>query len=439
MKKSLLFIILGGIGLLSCGRGCTTTTVMDSEEKEMTVDGQDVLVTAEVLDYRHSRGKKNNIFDRTVTHSYGMNMKVDLNNVELGDFYHEAVADPENVDLDKHLKRVKVKISKDKNHFALGVGNTVAEVFHLYKGQPFTMVSASLIIPEKTAWSDLDIESFPSPREIVYEQLDECGVSLFSTEAIFQFLDDCAPDDKMHMKAISKWPECSSLEKYYDEKRTRKFIKNKKWKQAMVAQGLKVVRSDQVADFEKKEIYTYLDQFNSSQLQYAMDSVLVSVWGGLTNEDLTPMLIGRLKSRRKPMNESLKKKVVHDAYSEFKNYQQTRASFPDKEPSECLEIILALGDTTVSEGYFKQIYDNPGNKIDYDDFEIVYTNLEACTPAQQAYVVDRTDDLLDVIDPDDRDRLVQKAAYYFDCPTLKKWRKKYPRDIDDIDLPLHCR
>src|SRR5690606_1250518 len=121
---------------------------------------------------RNSRRKySNRIFPRQISHSYGIEFEVSGLGLKNLHFYSEDVDDPDNVDLDKYLKDVKVSLSKDKYHLAVGYKDELIKVFHLFKGKEIN--SMYLDASESTHWKSLNINGYPSPKELILNELNE--------------------------------------------------------------------------------------------------------------------------------------------------------------------------------------------------------------------------------------------------------------------------
>ncbi|MFT5860693.1 MAG: hypothetical protein ACI865_002807 [Flavobacteriaceae bacterium] len=439
LRQSALYPILLCGFLMGCGRGCTTTSKVDSESITVVKKGKEITLEACVIDYRYSVGKKNNIFNRSVSHTFGLRFEVALYGKKFGNFFTEDVDDPDNVDLTSELKRIKVDLSKDKKHLGLGVDGKVVQVIHIYKKRPIKVeIIDDSNIGKK--WSELDLDAMPSPKLIIMNAVSaNCDFLLFDNAIAMEMLDDYHPSDTMHRMLLSKWPDCRLAEDYLTEKRTKRLSKNATWKRYAVKRGLEVIEKNSLSPWELEGISDFLNMLNSPKLSRAIDSLYMADWGRKGSQTETAALIERIQSKKRPMNATLKREVLDDARANFKTYMRTGESDSKRESSYCLAILIAGDDKEIGQIFLEDGFTNNMKKYDnFDFFETVYDNFEVFTADQQDFILDNTSKLFENSRDYSRSSLYRAVTAHASCDQLKKWLESYPEDLDYEELPDSC-
>lgn len=440
LRRSVLYPIFICSFLIGCGRGCTTTSKVDSESKTLVKRGEEITLEASVIDYRYSVGKKNNIFDRSVSHTFGLRFEVWLYGRNFGEFFTEGLNSPDNVDLTSVLKRIKVDFSKDKNHLGLGVDGKVVSVIHIYKKQPIKVQTTDGSSIGKN-WSELDLNAMPSTKSIVMNQvIENCDFFLFENKIAMEILDDYHPSDTMHRMLLSKWPECGFAEDYLTDKRRKRLVKNATWKRYSVKRGLEVIEKNALASWELDKTFEFLNNLNSPKLSRAIDSLYMADWGRKGSQTETDALIKRIISKKRPMNANLKREVLDDARSNFETYMRTGESDYSREASNCLAVMIAGGDTEIGQLFLEDGFNNNMNKYEnFDFFETVYDNFKLFSVKQQKFILDNTSKLFENCKNYKRSSLYDAVEPYASCGQLKKWLESYPEDLERQELPDSCK
>mgnify|MGYP000023527232 CR=1 FL=1 len=86
---SILVMIFSGLLFIGCNRGCTTSHTIASESRMVPTKNGNAEVVGRVIDYRHSKRVGDNIFNRSVSHSYGMSFDIKFGTFSENDFFHE--------------------------------------------------------------------------------------------------------------------------------------------------------------------------------------------------------------------------------------------------------------------------------------------------------------------------------------------------------------
>lgn len=437
-EKPLSIVILLLLVLVGCQRGCTTSSTMDRENVVVNINGHEVKIIARVVDYRNSKRINRNIFNRKVTHTYGLSIDVSFNGLIEKGVYTEGVSDPDKVDLNAELKRVKIALSKDLNHLAVGMDNIVADVIHIYKNKRIVMSSSPNWGGESMKWSDLNIESFHTPEQLLIEDVRfNCLMAGINSEQIVDVLDNSSPADSAHRILLSKWPECKLAEDYYTAKRVHKFSKNKVWKKWAEDRGEKVFSESFFGS--KEDVYTFIEALNSAKLNASVDSFIADSWGSKMDQETTQMVIQRIQGKAKPFTAEIKDLIIKDAQFSFAKFMSSGNSDYKREAASCLHVLIASGDTATSGLFLRDAFGVNNKNYDVFDFiEVAYDNYNIFTKKQKQFILDKTSNLFMEIKDYARQTLFRSVVDIFDCKQLRTWKKEYAKDLQYADLPDGC-
>lgn len=437
IKYTITFLFLG-LFLIGCQRGCTTVSTLDSESKSVKIGGEKVIITARLVDYRNSRAiDRRNVFKRKVTHTYGITFDIRSRLYSDSDFYSEGVDDPDKVNLKKALKRAKVAISKDKKHVALGIDNEVSQIVHLFKGKPMRSdVYDAISTPDN--WAQLDINSFPSPREMLIAQIeDRCSMIMMNEDALRELLDKSSPNDKAHHKLLAQWPECDFAIEYYDAKQVARCSQNKNWKKRAEQQAIKALEeSSRVSMRFEDEFNDFLKGLQSDLVFSAMDQMLVDKWGNQSVE--SSQLIARVEDKSRPMTASHKKQIVAKAKTALNKFIRTGHSSHKCEASDCIRVLIASGESEEIDAFLENAVSKPSHYYVYDLFECLFDVYDKYSPSQQKLISENLDDIMASLPDYARDSMIRNGEKIIPCDQIRKWIKEYPEDLDASDLPKGC-
>lgn len=440
MKKlRILYGLCLALIIVGCERGCTIENVLDRESKDIQLNGETITIEAKVVDYRNSRAINRNIFHREVTHTYGINIDVRYRGQLVEDVYFEGVDDPETVDLDKVLKRVSVALSKDGNHLAVGMDQTIAEVLHFYKDYPIRNLATFALNPtEGTPWSKLKIDSYPSPRELILNSLrEDCVYFADDENLVYTFMNDVNPSDTAHRLLLSYWPQCEVAMEYYTGKNVQRLSVNKTWKKWAEARGIVALRENiQPATFDGTD--EFLSALNSPEIRNMQDSAIIEGWGGKGDQKLNELLIERLKGPRSNFSTEKRRIVYNQAKMGLSEFQREGDSDYQREAMYCLRVLDAMGDTTEADRIIHNTLSNIDKFNNFDLIEVVFENYELYTPAQQRFIRSRADEVMEEIEDYARSTLFRAAEGILDCKHLKSWKKNYAKDLEFESPPKGC-
>lgn len=438
---SLVSMIASSLILIGCNRGCTTSRTIASESKTVATSGGDVEITGRVIDYRHSKRQSQDIFDRKVSHTFGLSFDVRYGTFVRKEFYHEGVMEPKGVNLPKHLNRVKVSVSKDKNHLGLGVDGKVVELIHLYNSKRIQTMQPNLNADGTMDWTKLDINSYPSPSEILTESLkNSCDEILFEKDAMFEFCDSKKPSHNIHKVMLEKWPKCGLAESYLTEKRVVQFAKNKKWKKRATKRVVYVVQNKQIFGFDFDEVTNFAAALNSKKLNILIDSLLLEEWGGNSGVDYTKALTDRIELGNSGFNKSNRMQVYIEAKTEFSEFLKTGKSNYKREATKCLQVLSALGDTTTAFNFVQEaiVSGNVQHFNSIDFIEVAYDDMDVFTDYQQRVIIQNSERIFVHCKGYTRSTLYNAIEDLVDCGMLKRLKKKYPKDLKYSRIPNRC-
>lgn len=441
-RKTLSFLTLSflGLALIGCNRGCTTTHTIASESTIISTSGGNVEVVGRVVDYRNSQRRGDDVFDRSVTHTYGLCFDLKYGTYESKDFYHEGVKDPKAVDLPKELKRVEVMISKDQNHIGLGVDGKVVQLIHLYKSNRIATEDPKLVADGTMEWSKLDIESYPSPGTILTEGLkNSCGKMSFGNSAVTQYCDESKPSAKVHKIMLDKWPKCDLASDYLTQQKVEELSKDKKWKKYAIKRGKKVLKDIDKYSFEFDEVSNFITALNSSELNDEFDDLMVEKWGRKGMTDYTGILVKRIEQKKNPMDKAKRDQVYNRAKSEFEAFQKTGKSNHEKEAANCIQVLKSFGDTMAGHDFIQNSFGTSASRFDVFDFlEVAYGDFNVFTEYQQQQIIQKTEPTFASIKGYSRSSYFSAIDNLVDCAMLKRLKNKYPEDLKMYDVPIRC-
>lgn len=432
---SLLILLLMG-----CSRGCTTVSTMDSRSKTVRLKGEEIKITAELLDYRNSRARsRRNLFDRKVTHSYGVGFNISSKFYSEVSFHVFPVSNPDKVDLDAYLKRAKVALSKSKEHLAFGVDDEVVRVVHFYKGKEYKGLFSPGFV-ETTEWSKLNLEKYPDMDQVLRQAIVNCS-DIFEEETHLAYLAQLSATDTLHRVLLENMNRCDLSREFYTKARVAKLSQNKQWK--------KMARNTVYSMWKKGESYTKDKEFrmfvramHDAQLDRSVDSFLVIHWGetGFDYEAITDELIERMKDRSNPMSEGQRNEVLTEASSQLQKFVRTGDSYYKREASECIRVLRAAqpNDLVVASFLDDALKGRWEHYNNFDLLECLFDAFDAYTDEEQQRILAEVDRMMEEMKPYARGQLVRKLKGKVDCSRMKEWRNQYPDDINDWDIERGC-
>jgi len=439
ISLSHLLILFSGLAFIGCNRGCTTQHTIKSESKTISTKGGNAEVVGRVIDYRHSRRVGDNIFERSVSHTYGLCFDLNFGTFQEKMFFTEGVDNPDNVDLGVELERVKVAISDDQNHIGLGVDGKVVEIIHLYKSNRIYTEKQDLNADGTMDWSKLDINSYPSVQSILKESLENSCDKMRGTEAIYEYCNASKPSAKIHEIMLKKWPECSVAKNYLTERKIRELSRDKKWKKRAEKRAGKILNGIERRGFNIREVKLMIDALDSKKLRDRYDELIVKNWGKKSVIDYTELVVERLTEKGEPMDKNFRRELHALAHDEFSKFQQTGKSNHEREAINCLEVLNAMGDTTAGYNFVQDAFGANFQKYNEFDFlEVAYENISVYTPYQQRLIIEKTEGMFEKVGNSTRSSYYGAIEDLVDCSMLKRLKNAYPEDLKFKSVPMRC-
>lgn len=255
---------------VGCHNGCTTRTIMKKEAKVFHKDGEKFVLVAKLIDFRNSKRKySNRHFPRKITHTYGVEFEISGMSLNQFHFHSVDVTNPNTVDLNKFFKKIRIAISKDKNHLALGYKNNLLKVFHFLNGKEIELFSN---YPEVSSWNALNINGYPSPEEVILKDLEEnCPFAHRIESNVHDLFNGIDPSDSAHVRLLNLWPDCRIAKVYYQGSKLQDLASNNKWKFYAEARALEVL-NDPMYTYRKKDYEYFFEALNSEELNSALES-----------------------------------------------------------------------------------------------------------------------------------------------------------------------
>ncbi|MFK7783684.1 MAG: hypothetical protein AB8B56_01140 [Crocinitomicaceae bacterium] len=437
---SLLVMIFSGLLFIGCNRGCTTSKTIASESKTVATKGGNAQVVGRVVDYRHSRRVGDNIFDRSVTHSYGLTFDFKFGTFVEKSFFHQGVDNPDAVQLGKELKRVDVAISNDKNHVGLGVDGKVVELIHLYKSNRISTQEVDWNADGTMDWSSLKINSYPSPEEMLTESLkNSCDAMVGTNNAVYEYCNSSKPSAKIQKIMLDKWPDCSAAKGYLTQQKVRQLKQDAKWRKWAEKRGEKVLAKIEYHSFDIDEILLFIDALGSQKLSAELEEVLIKNWGRSGMPDYTELLVNKIKHKKTPLSKDGRKAVYDQAKSEFTKFMKTGESDRKHAAIDCIQLLSALGDTLPGYQFVQNAFGQNVQRFDQFDFlDVAYDDFNVFTDYQQRVIMEETEGTFEHFKDYSRSSYFYAIEDLVDCSMLKRLKTKYPEDLKSPRVPTRC-
>jgi len=439
MKKTwtfyLSFLLLILVG---CQNGCTTQHTIKSESIILKRKGENIRIIAKLLDYRNSKRKySNRLFPRQITHSYGIQFEISALGLKELHFYSENIDNPDNVDLDQYLKRVKVALSKDKHHLAVGYDSEIIKVFHLFKGREIsTMYSNN---SQSNSWRSLNINGYPSPKELILDELSEnCNFGYQLEDNVKDLFEDLKPSDSAHVILLNHWPDCSLAKNYYEGARLKDLSKNKIWKSYAVARAEEVFGSS-FYRYNYSECMQFFEALNSEKLNNSIENSIVENWNVDSDWQLTDYIIKDIQRGGNKVSAKNREAIYNDAQLILNDFLSTGDVSFTRYPEKCLAISLALGDTTTSYRIIEEGILAKKSKLDAGTVvQVLYKNEALLTPFQRNRLNKNIETYFKNLSADDKADAFSEINNFDKCRLLRKWKKEYPEELKFCFISMDC-
>lgn len=426
--------------LIGCENGCTIRRVLDSEYEDMGTGKDRVRVTMNLIDYRNSKAIDHDIFNRKITHSYGIDATITYRGVESDVLFAQGVPDPDKVDLSSQLKRCTVKQSKNENHIAVGVDGTVVAVRHFYKNQPANLNVFKQLdnrLPKRIKKVNLD--RYPNMYKAVFSEIHEtCVEDVTASKAVYLFLDELKPTDYLQKEMLHRWPSCELAQNYFTPERISKLRKDPKWF-SMAEKWCLSVLEKQEKPTNLYNVSTFYEALNSPAVTARFDEVLIAQWLSEPSHDDEENILNRMEDKKRPLSGANRQKVWSKAQNEIRIFLKTWDRNAYYEPEAMLKICLLAGDYATADAFISKAMTGSRDFVTYDIIDAIYENYTFFTAKHQLLIQQKSNTFFKAVESSERDYFFGKAEKVLDCKTLKEWKAAYSQDLTFSDLPENCR
>ncbi len=426
--------------LIGCENGCTIRRVLDSEYEDMGTGKDRVRVTMNLIDYRNSRAINHDIFNRRITHSYGIDATIRYRGVESEVLFAQGVNDPDNVDLTAELKRVTIKQSKNENHIAVGVDGSVVAIQHFYKNQPANLrIFKAMDAQLSKRMKKVNLNRYPSMYKAVFAEINEtCLDDAGSSAAVFQFLDELKPADYLQQQMLQRWPSCELAQNYFTEKRISDLRKDKKWLSMAENRCLAVMENNEKPT-NFYNVAVFYEALNSPVIFSKFDENLIEQWLKEPAREDQENIVNRLLDKKRPLSASNRQKVLNKAQSELKLFLKTWENNHRYEPENMVKICLVAGDYATADLFISKAMSKHHDFVTFDIIDALYENFSFFTAKHQAMIRQKSNTFFMALKDYERDYCFGKAKGVLDCTTLKSWKSTYANDLTFSELPEGCK
>lgn len=423
--------------LVGCQNGCTTRSIMKQEVIVLTRSGEKIVVVAKLLDFRNSKRKySKRLFPRKITHTYGIEFDISGLGLKQLHFHSVDINNPNSVDLDKYLQNVKVAVSKDKYHLAVGYNQELLRVFHLFKGEEISML---LGYSDPSSWKSLNINSYPSPKELILKELNEnCTFGFRLEQNVRDLFEDLKPSDSAHVILLNNWPDCRVANGYYQGAKLRELAKNKTWKTYAIARAEEVI-NNRLYSYKFSENLHFYEALESDKLNTILADYIIENWQSESSWQLTNFIIKDAKLGKSKINENERDRIYSEAQSVLNNfYSKGKVNFTEY-PEKCLAVSIAYGDTTSAYQLIEEGIVSKKSKFNAGTLtEILYKNEYMLTKYQQKRLNENIESYFDQISKRDKENVFRIINQFEKCSLLRKWKNKYPDELRFAFLTHKC-
>lgn len=192
------FLLFLAVGLLSC-ETMTSTSTMDTEIFSFLHAGKNISLPVEIVEKRTSKRRGPLFGGRDVTYDYAFVVKS-----ENGEKLFEFPCNKESV-IQDFITDLRVKRSKDRKHFAVGIDDQTVAIFYVFK--QFHFVGYSQAQDGETqayAFSTIDFDAFDKPRDMLRDHVNGDKIlPIIDESTLINILCSLPPEDELNREAIS--------------------------------------------------------------------------------------------------------------------------------------------------------------------------------------------------------------------------------------------
>lgn len=197
MNKFILFVGIA-FALLSC-ETMTSTNTLDTEFFSFLHAGKNISLPVEIVEKRTSKRRGPIFGGRDVTFDYAFVVKS-----ENGDKLFEFPCNKES-EIKDFTSELQIKRSKDRKHFALGIGDETIAIYYVFKKFHFVgYAHAQEGETQNYSFAAIDFDEFDEPRDLLRDHINgDQLLPIIDETTLVEILCSLPPEDKLNREAIS--------------------------------------------------------------------------------------------------------------------------------------------------------------------------------------------------------------------------------------------
>lgn len=424
-----------------CKRGCTTSKTIDSETTTVEIGGVEIELAARLVEYKHSRRRpgSRNVFDRERRYSHGLDFDIYTPWKEMRGIMHDGCGDPDEIDLNDEVKRIRVEMSPGNKHFAYGLDDTVYSVLYIYQGVTFEPRSPGSI-PVYPSFAEFDFADLEDPETIFRDGLTEenCSWHNFTQDEFDTILNALPTTDRAHFIMLEAWPDCSNATEFYTQPHNINRLKaDPAWRQAAVDRALEALSTVRYG-YRADDIDAFLAAVSDDDLTPQLDKVYAEMWGDDSDDEYNDYIFKRLKDQSNPMAPATRQRCIERADSAFVKYEMYGNSDYRMDLPISVQVMLHAGEQDRVELFVTRCT-TPSflndNAWDIDD--VFYDAIEVYPANLQQLIIDNTVSAYPSIKPRYRDGLYDFLKNRLTCQALRELITANPEGTEQ-QWPPNC-
>lgn len=428
---ALVFLVLTG-----CNRGCTISSTLDEVSKTVKVGEYDAVVTIRFIEHRHSKRRDKNIFDRRVTFTYGIAYDIELPFWKDEEVVYTPWRDKDNEpDLDAELERFVLKSSPNGDHFAVGLADVCAGVYSIYAEEVFQGTNYV-----DAAWSEVNLESLPSPRAMISKALetgDNCTFAMMNNQTLKRILEKAPVDDQHHIDALSAWPDCGEVRDYLTTEKIAQLRQQPKWLEAAKTRLFEALNNSWLISTETETVFLMAEHLKDPQVYEVIDSVMSVNWGTKRPGNQHAYIADRIRSGQ--LSEKVKGQLQERVDGAFEQFMSDFRTDPNTELQRQVQFYLLMKDQAQVDRFLgvamtKEAFDGEG----FDILEALFGNFDEYQPAEQERIIAGMIALMEDMKDYMRDTVLEDLEPHLECSKIKELVGKYPEDMKHYRMPERC-
>lgn len=385
--KSYRFILLTSLSLilLSCKNGCTSNHTYDSDSTTRTVQGEDVRITAKIIDIRHSKSFGKNVLNNNVSHSYSVNLSFGFRDEQHISFYSFPINDPDLTDLDDELDNIKLDISKNKEHLAVGYKSELIEVFHFYDGKELGRIYND--DPTGKSWNQRNLSNIIPVEDALINQLKSCDI-IYEKDKVRKVHAKLPGDHEINRILLKNYSECFDVQTYFEEE-SKRLSKDPKWVDLFCLELQKIEFSPLT-----KGMIELATELNKPKINVILDSILIANLDNSSFYNRGVYLMTRLNNKTDPISKENQELLLEYSNDYIENANET---FHDTRHYPIAPMIAIQKNNGSEEKVLEFLEKKVNTSVSYIDRDIwkyLLENEKELTVNQRNYLIENADAIL---------------------------------------------